>query len=228
MITIHTFENDYDDGSAYHQFAQWDGQPLLESLGIGQSVEGESLRQFLMHSIIGDCLAEPDLTDRNLDRFARLLVTVLDTGDLTKLLSFAGRVCEYGRPGADPRRTRFGVWGYASVALSPPQDFFAPFKDLASALGKHQRGFTVILGYPDGFESYSGASEATTWEDAVKDVAARMLQEGHVGSDDELFVVDVMEGPDHPTAPGVDRYAKVVFDAAGSVNIKREGDREQI
>jgi hypothetical protein len=119
VITLHTFENAYDDGNQYHQFLQHGRQHLLDSLAVGQP-PGDELRQFLVNSIIGDCLVEPDVSDRNRDRFERLLNAVLESGDVDKLLDYAGRVCVHGRPVTDPLRTRYGEWTYDACVIVKP------------------------------------------------------------------------------------------------------------
>lgn len=103
-------------------------------------------------------------------------------------------------------------------APAPFADQFSSY-ELAAAVGKHLRenqGFAVILGYPDSAETYSSTSTASTWEEAVKDVAQQMVDEGAVSSSDELSIVDVMEGLEHATFSNVDRYAVVRFDDKGA------------
>lgn len=153
MITIHTFNNSYDDGNDYHQFLQRGSQPLLDSLAVGQPPGGE-LRAFLENSIIGDCLSEPDLDERNEARFERVLKAALESGDIAKLLNYAGRVCVRGRPSTDPMRTRYGEWEYDSVVIEPPSlrelqaDMWAENEQFPKADWKHEVGNDdTTLGY---------------------------------------------------------------------------------
>lgn len=94
--------------------------------------------------------------------------------------------------------------------------------DLAAEIDRHfkeTQGFTVILRYPDdGSQTYSGYSNATTWEAAVADVAKQMRDDnsGSIGFGDEIGIVDVLEG-DNPTTPGCDLGATVRFRKSGPV-----------
>lgn len=108
----------------------------------------------------------------------------------------------------------------------PPFDWEFSSYDLAAEVDRHLKrvkGFTVILGYPaeaceKAGESYSGVSNADTWEQAVLDVAQDMLDEGAISVDGELSIVDVFEGTDdHSTYPETDRYAVVRFKKEGPV-----------
>jgi hypothetical protein len=159
VITLHTFENAYDDGNQYHQFLQHGRQHLLDSLAVGQP-PGDDLRQFLVNSIIGDCLVEPDVSDRNRDRFERLLNAVLESGDVDKLLDYAGRVCVHGRPVTDPLRTRFGEWTYDACVIVRPtlrelqEDVWASDPQFPRSDWKHEvENDETHLGYWEWVES---------------------------------------------------------------------------
>jgi hypothetical protein len=111
---------------------------------------------------------------------------------------------------------RRGIPGLDGEDIPHPFNGMFSSYDLAAEIGRHLRenkGFTVILGYPDSHETYSGTSGAGTWQEAVCEVAAEMLKDGAVSREDELTITDVMEGLEHSTSPNTDRYAVVRFNA---------------
>lgn len=113
---------------------------------------------------------------------------------------------------------RRGIPGLDGDDVPHPFNGMFSSYDLVAAIGRHLKenaGFTVILGYPDSGETYSGTSGAATWEEAVADVAGQMLDEGAVSRSDELSITDVMEGFEHSTFPGTDRHALVRFNSDG-------------
>jgi hypothetical protein len=119
MITLHTFDNEYDDGQQYIQFYQREGQPLLESQGVCQY---ETLRDFLKYSIIEECVIDL-FTNADLRRISKLLLAVMETGDIEKLLRYAVRIYLHDSRHKDLARTRFGQWTYNARRLdtSPVQ-----------------------------------------------------------------------------------------------------------
>lgn len=113
----------------------------------------------------------------------------------------------------------------SALAAEPPFDDRFDTKQLALAIGAHlaaTKGFTVILGYPNSTETYSGTSGAETWEEAVAEVAEDMYadndwEDEHIG---DLTITDVFEGTEgHSTYPGTDRFAVVRFNDDGKARV---------
>ncbi len=116
MITIHTFENTFDEGKIFVQFVQRENQELLDSLRLSNP-PGESLFSFLHDAICLEALQEPDVSERNHNRFYRILHTVALSGDIDKLIGYSSRVCVHGSHCKDLLRTRFGEWCYDKVVI---------------------------------------------------------------------------------------------------------------
>jgi len=109
--------------------------------------------------------------------------------------------------------------GFTSIDGAPaPFDNSFDSYQLASEIEKflgRDKGFTVILEYPDSKETYSGTSKADTWQQAALEVAARMFKDNDCNEDGvELSICDVLEGVSgHHTCEGADRYDIKIFDA---------------
>lgn len=102
--------------------------------------------------------------------------------------------------------------------LKPPFNWRFSLHDLLEEVDRHikaERGFTVILHYPDDpLQTYMGLSDEDTWDKAVIDVAAQMLSKGLVDREDVIPICDVLTGNTR-TANSCDRGAVVLFDSYG-------------
>lgn len=113
MLTLHTLENEYDDGSAYHQFVQRGRQGVLESVSL--CGEPQTLGDFLRSEMCD----LPDVED--VPRAHALFVRTLEAGRIADLLGFACKfMLKSSEFASDARDTRFGEWTFDSMVLEEP------------------------------------------------------------------------------------------------------------
>lgn len=144
MISLHTIENVYDDDHSYHQFVQRGRQRLLDSEALGNP---GTLRSFLQGDVI-EALDELD------DRTMSLLERTLESGDITKLLSYAERVYMRDSGAEHVCMTRFGEWTFDTVVIEPPslrelqEDMWASDEQFPREDWQHEvREDAVLSGY---------------------------------------------------------------------------------
>jgi hypothetical protein len=118
MLTLIVIDNSYSEGNQYHLFLQRERQPLLDSKSVFD--EELTLRKFLEGTIIDDSVLSPDLTERHQARLKKLMVVLMEKGEISTLLSYAERVYMLDSPKGHVSHTVFGEWTFESAVIVPP------------------------------------------------------------------------------------------------------------